>query len=88
MRSTTFDPGFTAPSAADETRAEKTAERAAPSKSALWTKLYTNLIEARQAQADAIVARHMALHDDKALKAIGWTETEIAALRRRAGISR
>jgi hypothetical protein len=80
MRSTTFDPLFAATSLADGASAPA---KPAVAKSALWTRLYANLIEARQAQADAIVARHMAHHDDKSLKAIGWTDAEIIALRER-----
>ncbi len=88
MRSTTFDPAFAAPSVAVEARAAAPTDRAAPAKSALWTKLYTNLIEARQAQANAIVARHMAFQDDTTLKAIGWTEAGIADLRQRTRAGR
>jgi hypothetical protein len=81
MSSTTFNPAFAATTTADQ----GSSQPRSPAKSALWTKLYTNLIEARQAQADAIVARHMAVHDDRSLKAIGWTDDEIAAMRRRHG---
>jgi hypothetical protein len=86
MTSTTFEPLFSAaPSIADHAAGPKAAGQAVPAKSALWTKLYTNLIEARQAQANAIVARHMAVQDDTTLQSMGWTEAEIIALRRRLG---
>lgn len=80
MQSTTLTPMFAAATTADT--ATKAPEKA---KSAVWTRLYNTLIEARQAQAKAIVARHMAHHDDATLLAIGWSEADIADLRRRIG---
>jgi hypothetical protein len=83
MRSTTLEPLFAAPSMADTAADIAQTARTAPAKSALWSKLYAGLIEARQAQANAIVAQHLALYDDTSLTSLGWTATEIDALRRR-----
>ncbi len=88
MRSTTFDSLFVTRSKADKKPESKapivaTPRHEAPANSALWTKIYTRLIEARQAQANAIVARHVAQHTDQALKSYGWTDAEITDLRRR-----
>jgi hypothetical protein len=97
MRSTTFETHFAAAAMADEASrpmsaghasAGRTATQlASPAKSALWTKLYTSLIEARQAQAKAIVARHMAQQDDATLRSLSWSDAEIADLRRKFGPS-
>lgn len=86
MRSTTYEPLFDLATTGDVS-GRATSQQAAPQKSALWAKLYKNLVEARQAQADVIVARHLALYDDAHLTSIGWSESDIADLRRRLGRS-
>ena len=88
MRSVTIDTHFGAPDfSATAFGAPVTAEAIAQTrqtKAGLWQRFSAALIESRRIQAEAMVARHLAHLSDDALKDIGWTGAEIAALRRRA----
>jgi hypothetical protein len=88
MHSTTLAPLFAATTTADTEIKSIGRQAAGPQKSALWTRLYNSLIEARQAQAKVIVDRHMALQDDATLQVLNWTDAEIAKLRARHGTPR
>jgi hypothetical protein len=55
---------------------------ATPRKPGLFASIYSGIIAGQEAKARAVVARHMALYDDAQLLALGWSEAEIAALRR------
>ena len=88
MRSVTIDTHFGAQNfSAPDFGAPVTAEavvQTRQTKAGFWKRFSAALIESRRTQAEAMVARHLAHLSDGALKDIGWTGAEIAALRRRA----
>ena len=63
--------------------ATEAAGQVAKPKTSLWARFATSIIAARTVQAKALVARHLAHESDATLRSIGWTDAEIADLRRR-----
>jgi hypothetical protein len=81
MRSATIDTLYGAAGTSKDTALPATS-RTSP-KASIWTRFSDAVIAARMIQAKAIVARHLAHQTDDSLKALGWTDADIADLRRR-----